>query len=190
LAAGESTSVRFALPAADLGFFDVTRGRRCVETARHSILVGRSCTDIRLTAAFDVQGERIPPRAVLSTPLPATAFDDYCAVTLTDAAPDHGDATRSLETGAWLLFEDVDLADGAARCVAQVAAENTGGAIELRLDDPLHGPVLGSVEVPSTGHRHRWVQSATPLAEAVGLHALYVVFSGPALALRELRFER
>ncbi|QNE16915.1 carbohydrate-binding protein [Kribbella qitaiheensis] len=190
LAAGESSLVEFSLPAADLAFFDVTRNRRCVETARHSILVGRSCTDIRLTAAFDVLGERIPPRAVLSMPLQATAFDDYCAVTLTDAAPDRGDAVRSLEDGAWLLFEDVDLADGATRCTALVAAEDNGGTIELRLDDPLHGPVLGTLQVPSTGHRHSWVESGTPLAEARGVHAVYLVFSSASLALRELSFER
>ncbi|TCC50605.1 carbohydrate-binding protein [Kribbella capetownensis] len=190
LAAGESALVEFTVPAADLAFFDVTRNRRCVETARHSVLVGRSCTDIRLTGAFDVQGERIPPRAVLSAPLQATAFDDYCAVTLTDAAPDRGDAVRSLEDGAWLLFEDVDLADGAARCAGLVAAEDNGGTIELRLDDPLHGLVLGTIKVPPTGHRHTWVASATPLAEASGVHAVYLVFSTASLALRELTFER
>jgi beta-glucosidase len=182
--------VEFTLPAADLAFFDVTRNRSCVETARHNVLVGRSCTDIRLTATFDVRGETIPPRAVLSTPLPATAFDDYCAVTLTDAAVDRGDAVRSTEDGAWLLFEDVDLADGATRCRAQVGAEGNGGMLELRLDDPLHGPVLGTIEVPSTGHRHTWVERGTPLAEAGGVHALYVVFSSASLAVRELSFER
>jgi beta-glucosidase len=191
LAAGESVSVQLHVTAADLGFWDVTRDRRCVETARHSVLVGRSCTDTRLTAAFDVAGERIPPRAVLSAPLAATAFDEYCAVTLADAAPERGDAVRSLEPGAWLAFEDVDLADGATRCLATIASEHSeAGTIQLRLDDPLHGMLLGTVQVPPTGHRHTWTESSTPLAEARGVHALYLVFSNPALSLRHLTFER
>ncbi|WP_344222252.1 carbohydrate-binding protein [Kribbella sancticallisti] len=150
----------------------------------------KTVTDTRLTAAFDVHGERIPAREIYSAPLDATAFDEYCAITLADASPERGDAVRSLESGAWLVFEDVDLADGAGHCVASVASDQGAGTIELRLDDPLHGPVLGTVQVPSTGHRHTWTESSTPLAEARGVHALYAVFSNEALSLQSLSFER
>ncbi len=189
LGVGESTEVQLTVSASELGFFDVTRNRRCVETARHSILVGRSCTDTRLTAAFDVAGELIPPRAI-SAPLAATAFDEYCAVTITDASPSHGDAVRSLEAGAWLLFEDLDLTAGPTRCVAAVSSEAAEpGTIQLRLDDPLHGPVVGTIQVQPTGHRHTWIESSTPLAEARGVHALYAVFSGTSISLQSLSFE-
>ncbi|GAA0958148.1 glycoside hydrolase family 3 protein [Kribbella koreensis] len=190
LAAGESVEVQFRLQATDLGFWDVTRNRRCVETARHSVLIGRSATDTRLTASFDVAGESIPARAIFTAPLAATAFDDYCSMTMTDTTPEYGDAVRSLEAGAWLAFEDVDLDDGATRCIAQVAAELDGGTIELRLDDPLHGLLLGTVQVPPTGDRHTWVDSGTPLAAASGVHTLYAVFSSAAIALESLTFER
>ncbi|WP_020387150.1 glycoside hydrolase family 3 C-terminal domain-containing protein [Kribbella catacumbae] len=191
LDAGESVEVQLRVSAADLGFWDITRDRRCVETARHSILIGRSSTDTRLTAAFDVLGERIPPRAVFTAPLAATAFDEYCAVTMTDTTPEYGDAVRSLEPGAWLAFEDVDLGDGAARCVARVASEYSGaGTIELRLDDPLHGLLLGTLQVPPTGQRHNWVESGTPVADARGVHALYAVFSSASIALENLTFEQ
>ncbi len=191
LAAGESIEVELRISAADLGFWDITRDRRCVETARHSILIGRSSTDTRLTAAFDVLGERIPPRAIFAAPLAATAFDEYCATTMTDTTPEYGDAVRSLEPGAWLAFEDVDLGDGATRCHAQVASEATGaGTIELRLDDPLNGLLLGTLQVPPTGQRHNWVESGTPLADARGVHALYAVFSSASIALEKLTFER
>jgi beta-glucosidase len=189
LAAGESVEVEFALQAADLAHFDVTRNRRCVETARYSVLVGRSCTDTRLTAAFDVRGERIPPRDVGEAPLAATAFDEYCAITMTDTTPVHGDAVRSLEAGAWLLFEDVDLTSGYGRCVAAVGSEGPGPAsLELRLDDPLHGPLLSTIEVPPTGHRHTWSQQIATLAPADGVRALYVVFSSEAISLEKLTF--
>ncbi|WP_432947102.1 glycoside hydrolase family 3 C-terminal domain-containing protein [Kribbella sp. CA-253562] len=188
LAAGESIRVEFELAAADLAYFDVTRDRRCVETARHSVLVGRSCTDTRLTAAFDVHGERIPPRD-LRIPLAATAFDEYCAITLTDTTPVRGDAVRSLEAGAWLLFEDVDLTLGASRCVATVASEQQRPAtLELRLDDPLHGTLLGTIEVPPTGHRHTWAQQVATLAPADGVRTVYVVFSSEQISLEKLTF--
>jgi beta-glucosidase len=189
LAAGESAEVEFTLPAADLAHFDVTRSRPCVETARYSVLVGRSCTDTRLTASFDVHGERIPPRNVGAAPLAATAFDEYCAITLTDTTPVRGDAVRSLEAGAWLLFEDVDLSTGYGRCVADVSSEGAGPALlELRLDDPLHGTLLGTIEVPPTGHRHTWTQQVALLAQADGVRALYVVFSSEAISLEKLTF--
>ncbi|ADB30919.1 glycoside hydrolase family 3 domain protein [Kribbella flavida DSM 17836] len=189
LAAGESIQVHFELPAAELAFFDVTRNRRCVETARHSVLVGRFCTDTRLTAAFDVHGERIPPRAISGGPLAATAFDEYCAVTLTDTTPVRGDAVRSLEAGAWLLFEDVDLSAGPGRCVATVASEHARSAtLELRLDDPLRGTLLGTIDVPPTGHRHTWTDQVATLAPADGVRALYVVFSSEEISLEKLTF--
>ncbi|WBQ03660.1 glycoside hydrolase family 3 protein [Kribbella sp. CA-293567] len=191
LAAGESVEVQLRIAAADLGFWDVTRDRRCVETARHSLLIGRSSTDTRLTASFDVAGEWIPPREIFAAPLAATSFDEYCATTMTDTTPEYGDAVRALEPGAWLAFEDVDLDNGATHCVARVASEQLeSGTIQLRLDDPLHGPLLGTVQVPPTGHRHTWVESGTPLAAARGVHALYAVFSGASIALESLTFER
>jgi len=191
LAAGESVEVQLRVLATDLGFWDVTRNRRCIETARHSILIGRSCTDTRLAASFDVAGECIPPRTIFAAPLAATAFDEYCAMTMTDTTPEYGDAVRSLERGAWLAFEDVDLSDGATRCTARVASERSGaGTIELRLDDPLHGSLLGTVQVPPTGHRHTWIEIGTPLAAARGVHALYAIFSDASIALEGLTFEQ
>jgi beta-glucosidase len=189
LGIGESVEVEMTVSAADLGFFDVTRNRRCVETARHSILVGRSCTDTRLTAAFEVIGETIPPRAI-TAPLAATAFDEYCAVTMADASPTDGDAVRSLEADAWLVFDDLDLTTGPTRCVATVSSEAAGPAtIQLRIDDPLNGPLLGTIQVEPTGHRHSWTESSTPLAEAHGVHSLYLVFSSPSISVRSLSFE-
>jgi beta-glucosidase len=190
LAAGESTQVQLKVSATDLGFWDVTRGRRTVELARHSILVGRSCTDIRLTAAVDVGGERIPPRAAFAAPLEATAFDQYCALAPTDVTRERGEAMRSLEAGAWLAFDDLDLAEGATRCVATVASERpAAGAIELRLDDPLHGQLIGTLQVPPTGHRRAWVEVATELAEVPGVHTLYLVFSSEAISVEKTTFE-
>lgn len=179
---GESTDVELTIAAADLGFWDVTRNRHCVETARHSIMVGRSSTDTRLAGTLDVIGERIPPRSLRQ--LAATSFDEYCAMTLTTASRDHGDATLSLEPGAWLSFDDVELDPAQTSYQACVANRGTARAsIELRLDDPLHGEVLATVQVPPT-QEPTWI--AGDLAPASSVHTLYVVFSAADVVLETL----
>ncbi|MFC0624033.1 glycoside hydrolase family 3 protein [Kribbella deserti] len=189
---GESVEVELTLRAADLAFWDVTRDRPCVETARHSILIGRSATDLLLSASIDVQGERIPARDVRRTALAATSFDHYCAVTLADASPERGDSVHALEAGSWIAFDDVDLGPGSVTAfTARVARDQEGAAtLTLRLDDPLHGTELGTIDVAPTGHRHNWLTLAAPLPEAVsGTHTLYVVFSAEGTYLDNLTFE-
>jgi beta-glucosidase len=170
---GESIEVELTIAAADLGFWDATRDRRCVETARHSVMVGRSCTDARLVGTVDVLGERIPPRSIAG--LTATSFDEYSAITMTTATPERGDAVISLEPGAWLAYDDVAL--DAGQTSYDVIAANRGlkpATIELRLDDPLRGELLGTVDVPPADELTRITGE---LAAANGVHSVYVVFS-------------
>ncbi|TDD29666.1 carbohydrate-binding protein [Kribbella turkmenica] len=176
---GESTEVELTIAAADLGFWDVTRDRRCVETARHSVMVGRSSTDIRLAATLDVHGERIPPRSI--SRLAATSFDDYSALTLTTATPEQGDAVLSLEAGAWVCYDDVELTPAPY----QATVANRGAApasIELRLDDPLHGDLLDTLRIPPN---HRPAALSGELTQT-GVHTVYVVFSSPDVVLAGL----
>jgi beta-glucosidase len=180
LQSGESAQVELTVAAADLGFWDVTRDRHCVETARHSIMVGRSCTDLRLAATLDVAGERIPPRSLTLT---ATSFDEYCAVTMTTASAERGDAVVSLEPRAWLAFEEV-LLD--ANGNYQVSAANRGtepATIEFRLDDPLHGELLSIVNIPPVDNLTRVTGKLAPVT---GLHTVYAVFSAADVVLESL----
>ena len=176
---GESTDVELTVAAADLGFWDVTRDRRCVESARHSIMVGRSSTDTRLAATLDVQGERIPPRSLEH--LAANSFDEYSGITLTTATPDRGDAVISLEAGAWLSFDRVELAP--TSYTASVANRGTTPAtVELRLDDPLHGDLLDKVQVVPSAN----LLSLSGQLTATGVHTLYLVFSAADVVLEGL----
>jgi beta-glucosidase len=180
LGPGESTQVELTIAATDLGFWDVTRDRNCVETARHSIMVGRSCTDLRLAATLDVVGERIPPRKL--DHLAATSFDEYCATTLTTATQDRGDAVISLEPQAWLAFDDVMLEPGRYRVsVANRGSESA--TIELRLDDPIQGELLSTVRIPPTD---QLIPVTGELATATGVHTLYVVFSAASVVVESL----
>ncbi|MFK4089580.1 glycoside hydrolase family 3 C-terminal domain-containing protein [Kribbella sp. NPDC020789] len=189
LAPGESARVNLTVAAADLAIWDVTRDRYWIEPARHSILIGRSCTDIRLSASVDVLGDPIPDRDLTAAPLPADAFDEYCGITLTDADLERGDAVRSEHPGAWLAFGDTDFGAGFTSATLTVASELSKPAtIELRLDDPYHGSVLATAEIHPTGHRHGWVQHGTALIPSSGVHTLYVVFAEAGVFLRELSF--
>ncbi|TDO44000.1 beta-glucosidase [Kribbella sp. VKM Ac-2527] len=178
---GESRQVAMRITAADLAGWDVTRDRPCVEAARHSVMVGRSSTDIRLATTIDVQGERIPPRTMRR--LAASSFDQYCAMTLTPGSDDRGDAALSLDPGAWLAFDDVDLGSVVSKYTARIANQGTAPAtVELRVDDPMHGDLLGVFRVPPTG-RGTWIDAECDLVAAGGVHTLFVVFSAADLVL-------
>ncbi|MEU4571967.1 glycoside hydrolase family 3 C-terminal domain-containing protein [Nonomuraea sp. ATR24] len=180
LAPGESRTVRLTLPVTELAFWDVTRSRFVVETAPHQLMVGRSATDLRLSARFEVTGENVPPRRGL---LRAVDHDSYDAVTFTDAARENGEAVRAETEGAWILFRQVDLT-GAASCLA-VAGSTEGGVITLRLGDPLYGKSLATFPVPRTG-RHDQHAIAASLAGVRGVHDLYVVFENDGITLAQL----
>ncbi|MEU8223256.1 glycoside hydrolase family 3 C-terminal domain-containing protein [Kribbella sp. NPDC048915] len=180
LAPGESTEVELTIAASDFGFWDVTRDRRCVETARHGVMVGRSCTDLRLTATLDVHGEQIPPRSL--TRLAATSFDDQCATTLTTATRERGDGVIALEPQAWLAFDDTAIER--TSYTAWVANRGDSPAtIELRLDDPLHGDLVSSIPVSPGGEL---VPVKGELAAQAGVHTLYAVFSAAGVVLESL----
>jgi beta-glucosidase len=186
LAPGESTRVGWTFDVCDLAFWDVTRNRFVVEDAPHKIMIGSSARDFRLSARFHVEGENIPPRAVLDGPIPAVDHDEYDSVAFVDAARVSGDAVRSTAEGAWILFRSVDLGAGAASCAVR-ATSTEGGVITLRLDDPLYGPVIGDIPVPRAG-RYDLAELRTGLADARGVHDLYVVLENTGITVATLTF--
>ena len=186
LGPGETTTVHFGLKAADLAFWDVTRGGFAVEGARHTVMVGRSSADIRATAPLEVAGESIPPRSPAS--LAAVDFDDYAGVELVDADPVRGDAVAATEPDGWLCFAGVAL-DGVWNCAVELSRGGRGPAgVTLRLDDPLDGPVLGAAHANCTAGRYQWETATTGVSGADGVHDLFVVFDAAGVHLRGLRF--
>ncbi|MBF8185416.1 glycoside hydrolase family 3 C-terminal domain-containing protein [Nonomuraea sp. K274] len=182
LAPGESRTVTLTLPVSELAFWDVTRSRFVVESAPHQLMAGRSATDLRLRARFDVEGETIPPRSGL---LRGAEHDEYDAITFVDETKVDGDAVRSCAEGAWILFRQVDLT-GSMTCVA-TAGSAEGGMITVRLGDPLYGQVIGAFPVPRT-ERYAYHTGTASLAAVDGVHDLYVVFENDGVTLAALDF--
>ncbi|EHR62059.1 glycoside hydrolase family 3 protein [Saccharomonospora cyanea] len=186
---GETATVRIPLRAADLAHWDVTREKWVVESARHDILVGASAADIRGTSSVRVVGERIPPRD-LHTERDAQNFDDYSGITLTDRSKTRGTSVQATEAGAWIRFRDVDLRRGVRGIEVRVAnPAAASGRIEVRLDDPASGRVLGTVSVPSTGEKYTYTSVRADLDPARGRHDLVLVLDAPVIlaSLRLLR---
>ena len=115
----------------------------------------------------------------------AVDFDDYAGVRLVDETKARGDAV-GLDGGDWLLYRDANLGAGARTFQAQVARASAGGtALQVRLDDPMTGPVVGTVQVPSTGGVYAYTTVRASVTGAAGRRDVYLV---PAGDLRLSRF--
>jgi len=187
LAPGERATVTLPLRVNDLRFFDVVQDRPVVEAARHTVLAGRSCTDITATTILTVRGEELPERRARGG-LRAANRDDAYGTALTDEGPERGDAVLAVCDGAWLAFDRVAFGAGGHRITAATAARCPGARIEVRLDQPLSGPVAAVLDVPATADRHGWFEVAAPLAGATGRRDLYLVFPTAGARVSTVRF--
>ena len=178
---GETRIVRFALRAASLATWDVTRGRFVVEPGALDVMVGRSSAAIEAAAELRVVGETIPPRRVTAVETRAADFDDCSGVELVDESRRCGDAVAPVGGHGWIAFHEVDFGAGVGTVSARVSSAGTGAAaIQLRLDDPAGGRLAGTIEVPHTGGHREWATAAAAVQGADGVHDLYVVLGGDA----------
>jgi beta-glucosidase len=187
LAPGQTKAVTFQIHASDLAFWDVTQSKWVVERSPFQLMVGSSSAGITAHATLQVDGEVIPPRD-LAVPTQAQNFDDYQGAQLVDQSKASGTAVGA-STGQWIKFADADLRDGPGTFTAQVARASAGTAqIQIRLDDPATGPVIGTATVPSTGDVYTYTAitavldgpgpAAAALSKVHGVHDVYLVFTG------------
>ena len=140
-------------------------------------MVGAASDDIRSRATLQVRGETIPPRK-LREMVRAVDFDDYAGVRLVDETKAAGDAV-GLSAGDWLLYRDAALGKGMRTFTAQVARAASGdAALQVRLDDPEAGPVVGTVQVPSTGGVYSYATVRATVAATAGRRDVYLVATG------------
>lgn len=154
LEAGESRTVEFTLPAAELAFWDVTRSRYVVESGTYSFFVGSSSQKLQLAGTVTVNGETIPPRS-LTEFVAAVNYDDYEGVYL-DENVEGGSSIRVKKHPGrgWIAFKDVEFGGHApgnpGKLTARIACAAQGAALEVRLGAP-DGTLIGQSPVPRTG---------------------------------------
>jgi beta-glucosidase len=166
LSPGESRRVSLELRVDELAFWDVTSSRTVVETARHKIMLGRSCADIRLTATVSVRGTTIAARRAADGPVAVIGHDDYSGIAPAAAG------VKAVEAGAWLCFHNLSLSG-----VRAAALSGTGATVTLRLDDPFAGDVLATVTPGAP---------ATEASGVDGVHDLYLIFDAAETTASEL----
>ncbi|MEV6493320.1 fibronectin type III-like domain-contianing protein, partial [Actinoplanes sp. NPDC051633] len=185
LAPGARATVTFELAAADLAFHDAGRDAPVVETARHTVMVGRSCTEITATAVLAVRGSVLGSR---TGPLSAATRDEEYGTRLTAATALSGDAVVARSPGAWLGFTGVDVGAGPRRVRVTAAAPTGGARLELRLGDPLTGPLAAALDVPFTGGVHDFEPVCGPWT-GDGVHDLFLVMDTAGARVGEIAWD-
>ncbi len=100
-----------------------------------------------------------------------------------------------IKNGTWVHYENFDFFDGVNRFYVEAGAPATGGGtIELRVDDVNTGPVIGTVNITSTGAYGNYQPFHCPINLAgFGKKQLFLKFSGTGTGnlfnLRNFRFD-
>ncbi len=178
LAPGQTKPVQLPVKASDLAFWDVTRSKWVVERSPVDLMAGSSSAGATAHATLQVNGEVIPTRN-LAVATPAENFDDYSGAQLVDQSKASGTAVGATAPGQWIKFAGADLRGHPATFTAQVAKGTPGTAqIQIRLDNPVTGPVIGTATVPSTADVYSYTSTSTALTSANGIRDVYLVFTG------------
>ena len=84
----------------------------------------------------------------------------------------------NISNGDWIKVRGVDFGKkGTKKWLASIAATSANGKIELCLDNP-SGTVVGTLDVTPTGDMQNWKTISCKTQKVVGVHDLYLKFSG------------
>jgi glucuronoarabinoxylan endo-1,4-beta-xylanase len=134
----------------------------------------------------------LPDRKDVFSTYPAEENDGTSPGVRTAPAEERGLVATGVRDGAWLRWANVNFADGSAAGFADQKGElrlhahvrstsSTASTIEVRIDDPVDGAVVGTLEVPpGTGGwttATTWIDTS-PDGGAYGFHDLYLVVDG------------
>ncbi len=90
-----------------------------------------------------------------------------------------GSGIGYIESGDYLVFNQIDFGNGANSFKARVASgADTPTKIELRLGSA-SGTLIGTLTVPSTGGWNDYEEKSCSITNTTGIKDLYLVFSGP-----------
>ena len=87
----------------------------------------------------------------------------------------------------YIAWEPVDLA-GIASITVTAAAGGEGGPIEVRLDDPVDGQLVGTLDVPNTGGWETRQDFTLAIQPPAGRHKLVFAFPTGGMDVDQIRF--
>jgi len=82
-----------------------------------------------------------------------------------------------IHNGDYIKVRSVDFGKGAKTFEASVASATDGGSIEIHIDSKA-GPLLGTLNIKSTGDSLKWAVQSTKVKSVKGVHDIYFVFRG------------
>ncbi|KQN97815.1 glycoside hydrolase family 3 C-terminal domain-containing protein [Paenibacillus sp. Leaf72] len=173
----ESITVQIAISAAELSMWDVTRDRFCLESGVYSLMAGSSSSDIRLTAELSIEGESIPPRALMQLTR-AENYDDYSGVLL-DESKESGTCVRLADASnaGWIRLADVQWSAAPAAIEARVSGGPAGGTLTVRFG-AAEAEQAAVLTVPAGGEQ-QWQTVSASLAAGISPQAdVYLSLSG------------
>jgi beta-xylosidase len=144
--------------------------------------------------SYSSDGRIRPVKADMKGVTPIAAVNPYerveaetfawCAgISVSSSAPPDGERRTGLfvthiHDGDWLAVANVDFGEkGASSLFAEVASP-TGGKIEIRLDSPIAGEIIGTLAVGATGGEESWSLRQCALKPIKGVYDVFFVFRG------------
>ena len=97
---------------------------------------------------------------------------------------DNAGGTEAVNYIAW---DPVNLLNISSLTVT-ASSGGSGGPIQVRLDDPATGPLLGTVNVPNTGAWETQQDFQLPITAPTGRHKLFLAFPNGGLDVDQIRF--
>lgn len=124
--------------------------------------------------------------------LPAVGYSNFYGVEKTGEGAETA-ITNTTANGGWLMLSGVDLGrkKRIATQVEVTAAANTGGALEIWLDDLTTGKQLATIPVPATGGVGSTTRLKKMIQPVAGKHDVFVKFVGGKprdVAVHSIRF--
>jgi arabinoxylan arabinofuranohydrolase len=110
------------------------------------------------------------------TQIEAEAYNEQSGIQ-TEACSEGGENVGYIENGDYVVYNNVNFANGAGSFQARVASGTTGGTIEIMLDG-INGPLAGTCLVQGTGDWQAWTTVNCPVTGLTGTHDLYLKFTG------------
>ncbi len=167
---GQSATVN-ATPAANYSFVNWTENGVTVSTsASYTFTVSAARTLVAnftaIITSFDAY-----------TQIEAESYNSMSGI-VSETCTEGGQNVGFINSGDYIVFNNVSFGYGAVSFEARAASAYAGGNIEVWIDSPTTGTLVGTCVIASTGGWQTYTTSTCPISSFTGTHNLYLKFTG------------